>query len=393
MSKRPYVIKLEKKSYLYGMRESKKWILLANATETTKITNKMALEMAVNLGMDGAPQSKWCDLYLNGVYQGNYLICEKIESALIETSVTKPEDITGTYMIEKDIERQDTLNENHFFTEDGNMFIFKDPEILTQEQNKYITEYVQMVEDKIINQEVDLFNYLDIESLALQYFVDEITGNADMFITSLYFYKKQNDEKLYTGPVWDYDRTLGYFDWIIYDSDKEMSEYRGDEMLTWLSYLETNEEFVDYCGKFYEEYVRPYVIELINSGIDTYAKENEKSYMMDQIAGVDRKYFYSSYDGNVRYIKYYLCQRLEMFDKKYNINLDKVEFEGNNTVHTVTFIYGDETITYEVMDGQTISAPFEVDPLLYLGWFESNSYIGYNDKMPVLEDMTIEALD
>lgn len=78
LNKRPYKIKLETKSDLFGMGENKHWVLLANDIDHTLIRNKITLDFAGDIGMKFASESVFVSLFLNGKYQGVYQLCEHI---------------------------------------------------------------------------------------------------------------------------------------------------------------------------------------------------------------------------------------------------------------------------------------------------------------------------
>lgn len=78
LNKRPYKIKLETKSDLFGMGENKHWVLLANDIDHTLIRNKITLDFANDIGMKFASESVLVSLFLNGKYQGVYQLCEHI---------------------------------------------------------------------------------------------------------------------------------------------------------------------------------------------------------------------------------------------------------------------------------------------------------------------------
>jgi len=46
--------------------------------------------------------------------------------------------------------------------------------------------------------------YIDTDTFLKHFLVGEISGNTDTY-WSTYIYKKLNDDKLYFGPVWDFD--------------------------------------------------------------------------------------------------------------------------------------------------------------------------------------------
>ena len=48
-----------------------------------------------------------------------------------------------------------------------------------------------------------------MDSWASRYILEELTANHDGGVRSFYFYKPADEDKLYCGPVWDYDYTFG----------------------------------------------------------------------------------------------------------------------------------------------------------------------------------------
>ncbi len=78
LNKRPYKIKLEAKSDLFGMGKNKHWVLLANDIDHALIRNKITLDFASAIGMKFASESELVSVFLNGNYQGVYQLCEHI---------------------------------------------------------------------------------------------------------------------------------------------------------------------------------------------------------------------------------------------------------------------------------------------------------------------------
>ena len=79
--KKPFSIRLHEKTSVLGMEESKKWVLVANAFDETLSRNTIVTEMAKAMDMAFVPESEYVDLYIDGEYQGNYQIYEKVEIA------------------------------------------------------------------------------------------------------------------------------------------------------------------------------------------------------------------------------------------------------------------------------------------------------------------------
>ena len=81
MPKKPYQIKFDKKINLLGTgtAKAKKWVLIANYTDPTLLKNKIVNDLCVNSELSNIPNSQFIDLYIDGNYVGNYLLCDKIE--------------------------------------------------------------------------------------------------------------------------------------------------------------------------------------------------------------------------------------------------------------------------------------------------------------------------
>ena len=80
-SLKPYQIKFDKKINLLGTgtAKAKKWVLIANYTDPTLLKNKIVNDLCVNSELSNIPNSQFIDLYIDGNYVGNYLLCDKIE--------------------------------------------------------------------------------------------------------------------------------------------------------------------------------------------------------------------------------------------------------------------------------------------------------------------------
>ena len=75
--KKPYRIKLDKKTDLFGMGKNKNWVLLSNYLDESFMRNDTAFRISDELGLT-TMHSVWTDLVLNGEYVGNYQLCEQI---------------------------------------------------------------------------------------------------------------------------------------------------------------------------------------------------------------------------------------------------------------------------------------------------------------------------
>ena len=76
--KRPFKLRLEKKASLLGMEESRHWVLLANAIDSTLLRNQLVNELAAELGAPCEIDSRQISLIYNGEYYGVYQLSEQV---------------------------------------------------------------------------------------------------------------------------------------------------------------------------------------------------------------------------------------------------------------------------------------------------------------------------
>ena len=76
---KPYNLKLAEKTDLLGMGSAKKWVLVPTYSDKTLLRNFITLNLAVDMGMQNSPEAKFVDVYINGKYNGLYVLTEKIQ--------------------------------------------------------------------------------------------------------------------------------------------------------------------------------------------------------------------------------------------------------------------------------------------------------------------------
>lgn len=273
--KKPYQIKLKKKTDLLQSGDSsnknKTWVLLANAYDASGVRNVVSYSLAQSIGVNSPIEFRIVDLYYDGEYRGTYLLCEKVQvnSGRVEINdleesndqanggakllddaegvnsygnpirytrgVASPMDITGGYLIELDGRY---ANERSWFsvsTPNGlAYFVCKNPEGWSYEEADYLSCFMQDAFDALKEDGINhrtgkkTEDYIDIDSFASLYWINELAKNRDGFIfSSTYCYKDADSStgasKLIFGPAWDFDLTLGNLndiadpanDWVV----------------------------------------------------------------------------------------------------------------------------------------------------------------------------------
>lgn len=218
---------------LLGLPEENDWVLYAPYSDKSMMRNALMYQLSREMGFY-APRTKFCELFLNGVYQGVFLLTEKIKQDKNRVDISKlnPDDISGDELTGGYILKVDWAEAgNGWYTtyshkgEDPNanaMILYVDPNVdnLKTEQKNYIRNYVTQFENSLKstdfnNTQTGYPNYIDVPSFLDFIICNELSNNVDAYSLSTFFYKDKDSKggKLTMGPLWDFDLAFGNSDY------------------------------------------------------------------------------------------------------------------------------------------------------------------------------------
>ena len=434
LAKKPFQFKLSKKADLLGFGEAKTWNLIANGYDETRLRNRIAMELAREIGMSYVPESQMIDLYINHVYYGNYYLSEKVEvdrervairdmeetlSAAYGVSelgklksienpegtrkwtgaVCEEEDLSGGYLLERELPARYAGELSGFVTSQGDYYVLQSPRYASKEQVDYIADLMQEFQDAVSTEDgihpqtgKHYSDYIDMDSFVRKYLVEEISKNYDGGVTSSFFYKPQDtvSDKIFAGPVWDFDVAFGNC-----NLDEIASNPVGITRLSDHVYgtevfarLYEKEDFYSDMVMLYEQKALPYLKSLLAGGIDRMVAESRQSAELDSIRweNLENRYqYYKDYDNDVRYLKYFIQERVCFLNSVWL---------NEESYHNVTFVVdGEAWQIFCVKDGLTsgdepIPARYSS---LFMGWV-TEAGVPYDRYKPVYEDMTFYAI-
>lgn len=207
------------------MQKCKKFSIISNFQDASLSRNRILYDLADEIGVPYASDSRFAEVYVNGEYIGNYQVCEKVD--------------VGKNTLMPDIDDEDYLNycndsatafefvceidanpDDDDFTvkaANGNNLTMKAPELDSDDPNytkvrSFIKRKYDAMYTKVTQNASDVNNYIDIESLAQVYLINELGKNWDAGAGSFFFVYKPDENgkyKFYASPVWDYDNSLG----------------------------------------------------------------------------------------------------------------------------------------------------------------------------------------
>ena len=366
--KKPLGIMTKDSVSLLGLGQGTRYALIPNASDPTLLRNHIARKMECALSVEYDNLGEFLDLYINGEYLGNYYLVEKIEIGEDRIDITNLEaaidlihqksgyeayedyrtedtrgkifgfledfdriDITGGYLIEREFEDRYKIeyedNPSSFVTAGGEHFWVSSPRYCSVEKIEYIKATMDRVEELIMSnkkEDIDtLPKYVDIDSWAKKYLVEEFTKNYDAGVSSTYFYKDSDrvDGRIKAGPVWDMDMSMGnYLEWMAdYCEDPtgltKLNEH--DFASPWYAALYEKPEYYDKVVRYYGELLVPYVDVLLETQIDEMADQIEASARMNEIrwaVDLDNNVYYTDRASSLRELKEYIRKRKEFLD-------------------------------------------------------------------------------
>ena len=207
IQKKGFTFKFNKKTEVLGMGKGKKWVLLANCFDPTLLRNFVVFDLAKKMDLPYTSEQRFVELWLDDEYRGCYTVYEPVQEGKDRVDIdVDSNDGKNDFMLEVEATRVE--DDETYITVSGQRFIVSEPEEPNEDQISYITEVMTDIIDTMKNgSEADIRKKIDVDSFAAYYLLNEYAKTADFGFSSVFFFCK--DGKLYAGPPWDYDLSLG----------------------------------------------------------------------------------------------------------------------------------------------------------------------------------------
>lgn len=235
MPKKPYKMKFDSKVSIFGLGEDKEWVILANYADKTLLRNVVAMKLSEIVGMPWTPAMLPVEVYMNGSYLGCYTFSEhkkvsehRVDLDIVGESDNSGDAVTGDYYMEIEQNQDETTC---FYTQVcGIPMMFSEPEVPTAAQLQYVKEYFRQAETALrssnfTDPDTGWQKYIDIETFAKAYLVNELTKNIDGNMRKSSFITKKKNDKFQMYHLWDYDLALGNCNYL----DDEFGASDGPE--------------------------------------------------------------------------------------------------------------------------------------------------------------------
>lgn len=208
-----------------GMDAHHEWVMHGPFLDKTLIRNYMWYNIAGEI-MDYAPNVRFCEVMVNGEYQGVYVMTEKItagkDGSRLNLEVNRKDNTFTGYLLRVDQgSRNEMKNINNFSTYSMRLaaeqvFNIEYPGManLTPELKEAITQDVSAFEKALYSYDYDNKKYgyyrrIDVESFVDYFLINELTCNVDAGALSTYVYR--DVDGLFRMCVWDFNNSCDMY--------------------------------------------------------------------------------------------------------------------------------------------------------------------------------------
>lgn len=232
---------------LLGLPDGDDWVLHGPYIDKTLIRNAIAHSLYQKTGRY-SPRFRFVELYLNGSYNGVYLLLEKIKRDKNRVAISKLKEdsgdndaLTGGYIFR--IDKSDDVNSEGFKSSDGLQFIYHYPtkDNISAAAKTYLQNTVNNFEKLM-----DASNWndastgystvLDVDAAVDYILHEEMLKNSDAYLCSFYMFKDKDSQggKIQFGPPWDFNLAIGA---VSYNNNMDTTGWQTEQNMTAGSYF------------------------------------------------------------------------------------------------------------------------------------------------------------
>lgn len=330
LNKKPYNIKLSSKTELFDFRKGKSFCLLTTITDPCMLRNKMSYLYAEKIGMPYSIKTHYVSLWTNGEYRGVYLLTEKVSAGASGAGLNVDEEANdgGTIL---EVPQTKDVPEMSFNAPSGYVIALKDPKRVSKTQFERIRQRYLAMDASVMHVDPkhhdDILDYLDVESFARYYLLQELFYNKDAYTGSFYMYKNADtvDSLIYCAPLWDMDNSMKA-------SLREASSFYNRKEAGFISSLCANPIFWSKVQDIYNQTLSPAMHECFFNEIDSTYSVLRHDISLDSL----RWNITRSAQDDFMKISRFMKHRLEFLD-------EQLKTDAERTYHSVVLRATPET--------------------------------------------------
>ena len=354
---------------ILGMGADDDWALLAPFNDKSLIRDVTLFELMKGT-LEYVPSGKYCELILNGVYQGIYIMAARVRQGENRINIPEPSDdnddkLSGGYHLEIDRSNEPgfwgevntkNLFEINYSSKTYYQYKYPDEEDLSQEMKNYIISYVKEMEHAVAgedfkNPSTGYRAYLDILSMIDYMIAQEFSKNVDGYRLSTPIYKYRDSyDKRFRFSIWDFNISMGNADYTdgwspegwAFNNNRYNS---GENNVPWMFkrvlqdeifYSNLKDRWTTYRN---ERLSDTRILEVVDSLSNLLNEAKDRNFVCWNRFNTyvwPNYYISSSWNGELEFLKEWLLKRVQWIDSQWsrteNVNrIANAGFEASTT--------------------------------------------------------------
>lgn len=315
-----------------GMDAHSEWLLHGPYLDKSLIRNYMWYNIGGEM-MSYAPNVRFCEVFINGNYEGVYLMTETVTAgkngARLQLSVDKKDSTYTGYLLRQDRTSEEDINNftNYAYRMSeahGLNIEYPGAKNITPELTTQITKDFSDFEKSIYSYDFDSedFGYkttIDVDSFVSYFIINEFTCNNDAGAYSTYIYKDK--DRRFRMCIWDFNNACDNY-------QEQAMDIEGMRLINtprfWM--LIKDEDFTQRIIERYkyfrtnvlsDEYLNKYIDDTVAYLGDAIDRNNERwasSFKDDELL-IPKERNIHSYDAAIDQLKSFIRQRSEFLDE------------------------------------------------------------------------------
>lgn len=201
---------------LFGMAKDSEWVLNGPFLDKTLMRNKLAYDVSRKI-MEWAPDTRYCELFLNGEYQGVYLATEPVTDGGGRLGLSRFGLLSGktAFIVKREREGTEEVLVNSYGTVTGRTFNklylqYPSAAKVTERELSWVTRQISDFERALYGenfaQKGGYRKYIETDSFVDYYIINEVFMNIDGGSLSTYIYEELDGRMRLA--VWDFNNAL-----------------------------------------------------------------------------------------------------------------------------------------------------------------------------------------
>lgn len=219
--KKGYRLELSEPKSLLGMREDDDWLLMAMYSDYPRMRIKLSLELWRDLEPTNPtailPRSKYFRLFINGEFQGLYLLVERNDRRLFELDDPK-NNIETSLIFQAKGYTEFREYEPIKWTQDWPN-VYEDYHVMDDILGNLIYFVANSSDEEFFNPESGVYSKFDKLNLIDFYIFNFFILHGDFWANNYFIVRNTYPSKFYLVP-WDFDNSFGQMAWNDFDADR-----------------------------------------------------------------------------------------------------------------------------------------------------------------------------